>query len=106
MYIPKKYGQSKVDKCPFCSQQATTYNSQKVPTCPKHKDSALGGMKCACGSWLEMKSGKFGIFFTCLKCGNMSLRKVLEINECQKEKETEKERVIETVRPDDPRYFD
>ncbi len=112
MYIPKKYGQSRVDKCPFCGQQATAYNAQKVPTCLKHKDSGLGEMKCSCGSWLEMKSGKFGIFFTCLKCGNMNLKKVLEINECKKEmadgkeKEAKKDRAVETVYPDDPRYFD
>lgn len=108
MYIPKRYGQSKVDKCPFCNQQATTKNKQDIPVCLRHKESVLEEMKCVCGSWLERRNGKFGVFFTCLKCGNLNMNKVLEINEAIKLKQdsAKKERVIETVTPDDPRYFD
>ncbi len=109
MYIPKRYGQSKVDRCPFCSQQATTKNKQQIPVCARHKDSVLNDMKCACGSWLEMRNGKYGIFFSCLKCGNMNLRKVLEMNEARdansKNTTEKKERVVETVDCYDPRYF-
>lgn len=115
MYIPKRYGQSKIEQCPFCQRQATAMNRQKVPVCPIHRGEILDDMKCACGSGLEMLHGKFGIFFSCMKCGKMNLRKVLEFNvvkpkiknenfsrrneEIQSKKET-------TVRSDDPRYFE
>src|SRR3989338_499904 len=80
MYIPKKYGQSRVDVCPFCRKQATFINRQKVPVCAAHKEELLDDLKCACGSPLEILHGKFGVFFSCIKCGNMNLKKVLEIN--------------------------
>lgn len=114
MYIPKKYGQSKVDRCPFCSEQATTINSQKVPVCMRHKESILNEMKCACGSYAEMKSGKFGIYFSCLKCGNINLKKVLELNEVEdmnkpknEFRRTPQSRTPKeiTIRSDDPDYF-
>ncbi|MFH1399041.1 MAG: hypothetical protein ABIG95_02935 [Candidatus Woesearchaeota archaeon] len=100
MYIPKKYGKSRVDKCPFCGQQATTLNSQKLPVCTSHKNTQLNDLKCACGSYLEIKHGKFGVFFVCINCGNINLTKALELNSCQSE------RKVITVRSDDPLYFD
>ena len=117
MFIPKKYGQSKIDKCPFCQKQATIKNKQGLPVCTDHKQELLDGLKCLCGSNLEMLSGKFGIFFSCFKCGNISLRKALEINDVkprvkqeniysgQSSKETSGRKEI-TIRSDDPRYFD
>ena len=30
---------------------------------------------------MELKSGKYGVYFNCIDCGNMNLKKVLEINE-------------------------
>ena len=110
MFIPKKYGQSKIDICPFCRKQATSMNKQNVPVCASHKDEILDDMKCVCGSTLDTLHGKYGIFFSCIKCGNMNLKKVLEFNiikpknkpdnkiDCQKKEIT--------VRSDDPRYFD
>jgi hypothetical protein len=80
MRIPKKYGQSRVDKCPFCDKQATTTNDQMIPVCLAHKKEFLDDMKCICGEELDVRVGKFGVFFSCMKCGNMNLRKVLEIN--------------------------
>ena len=80
MYIPKRYGQSKIDICPFCQKQATTLNKQQVPVCASHKEEMLDDLKCVCGSTLDMLQGKFGVFFSCMKCGNMNLRKVMEIN--------------------------
>ena len=114
MYIPKKYGQSKVDKCPLCQKQATTMNRQKVPVCPAHKEELLDDLKCVCGSTLEMMHGKFGIFFSCIKCGNMNLRKVLEFNAIKPKSNSGKTFSMKnkndgktiTVRSDDPRYFD
>ena len=122
MHIPNKYGKSKVDNCPFCQKQAITLNSQKVPVCLTHKEESLDGFKCACGSTLELLNGKFGVFFSCIKCGNMNLRKVLEINAIktksnneiknshqekpyQKKEQTQTKKEI-TVRSDDPKYFD
>jgi len=114
MYIPKKYGQSKIDKCPFCQKQATFVNRQKVPVCTAHKEERLDDLKCVCGSVLEMLHGKFGVFFSCIKCGNMNLKKVLEFNvvkpkmnnkiffQRNEKTQTKKETM---VRSDDPRYF-
>ena len=117
MYIPKKYGESKVDKCPFCQKQATAKNRQNVPVCQSHKEEVLDGLKCACGSTLEILDGKFGVFFSCIKCGNMNMKKVLEINSIKPRlignngnytqksfKQPNKKEI--TVRSDDPRYFD
>ena len=81
MRIPKRYGESRIDRCPFCDQQATTLNRQQIPVCHKHRDSVLNEMKCLCGGFLELKSGKYGVYFNCIDCGNMNLKKVIEINE-------------------------
>ena len=115
MFIPKKYGQSKIDNCPFCGKQATILNKQNVPVCPPHKNEKIGDLKCVCGSTLELMNGKFGIFFSCIKCGNMNLRKVLEFNTVkpkmnnenfsQRNEKTQAKKEM-TVRSDDPRYFD
>ena len=80
MYIPKRYGQSKVDLCPFCRKEATTKNSQQVPVCYKHKASILKNLTCFCGDYLELKDVKFGIYFNCTNCGNINIRKALEMN--------------------------
>ncbi|MBI3026640.1 hypothetical protein HYY70_00870 [Candidatus Woesearchaeota archaeon] len=113
MYIPKKYGQSKIDKCPFCQKHATAMNSQKVPVCQLHKEEMLDNLRCVCGSPLETLHGKFGVFFSCMKCGNMNLRKTLEfnsikpkINNTAKNNEKNQAKKETTVRSDDPRYFD
>ncbi len=117
MFIPKKYGQSKIDLCPFCQKHATIKNSQKVPVCSAHKEQILDDVKCLCGSTLEMLNGKFGIFFSCIKCGSMNLKKVLEFstitpkvivnygNYSKKTAHTNGRKEI-IVRSDDPRYFD
>ena len=117
MHIPKRYGQSKIEKCPFCGRQALIKNKQDVPVCQDHKNYSLDELKCMCGKSLEMRSGKWGIFFSCLNCGNLNLRKALEINEGAPKQERNKEgteakteqprsapREI-TIRSDDPDYF-
>ncbi len=80
MYIPKRYGESKVNKCPFCGNAAYYKNAQDVPVCKDHKDKKVNDMKCACGSWLDMKQGKYGVFYVCLHCGPVNMRKALDIN--------------------------
>ncbi len=115
MFIPKKYGQSRIDKCPFCDRQGIILNGQKIPVCQSHKENLVQDMKCTCGSNLEIKNGKFGAFFSCIKCGNMNMKKALDINPIkQMGKANEKPQVkpdeqrnrVETIRSDDPRYFD
>lgn len=86
MYIPKRYGESKTNKCPFCEKDAFSQNKQKIPTCKEHKDTLLQEVQCVCGSWLDMREGKYGVFFTCINCGALNLRKVLEMNNIQKQK--------------------
>jgi hypothetical protein len=81
MYIPKRYGDSKKEACPFCKKQATTVSKEGIPVCVEHKNASLPEMKCACGSTLDLKNGKFGVFYNCLSCGNQSLSRVLEIND-------------------------
>ena len=113
MRIPKKYGESKVDKCPFCQRHATAVNSQKVPVCQSHRHEKLDNLKCICGMELEMLHGKFGTFFSCVKCGSISMKKAMEYNDVkpkmqagnfsQNAKSQSREM---TVRSDDPRYFD
>ena len=134
MHIPKRYGQSKIDKCPFCQKHATTLNKQGVPVCASHKEELIDDLKCVCGSTLDMLQGKFGVFFSCMKCGNMNLRKVMEINDIKpksnsynnndndsnNKKDNSNKKIYNqsnkkdflqirkeiTIRSDDPRYFD
>lgn len=82
MFIPKKkvYGDSKVPECPFCGRQSTTRNWQNVPTCKDHKEMELPAMRCVCGEYLDLRVGKFGPYFNCMKCGNVNFKKGLEIN--------------------------
>jgi hypothetical protein len=74
----KVYGQSKIENCPFCEERALSMNKQGVATCTKHKDRTLD-IKCSCGSWLDIRPGKWGAYANCVSCGNMSLRKALAL---------------------------
>lgn len=80
MRIPKRYGQSKIDKCPFCERTATTKNLQGIPVCESHKKNNLENLKCACGEWLDVQTGKYGAYFRCFNCGNVSFQKAMEMN--------------------------
>lgn len=80
MYIPKRYGQSKIDSCPFCGRIATVKNAQDIPVCAKHKNTPLPDLKCSCNSYLDLRNGKFGAYFHCLNCGNINMRKALALN--------------------------
>lgn len=76
----KVYGSYQENKCPFCSSTATVRNSQGVPVCQRHKNENLEGMKCVCGMPLDIREGKYGVFFTCISCGPINMKKGLEIN--------------------------
>ena len=126
MYIPKRYGESRLEQCPFCGKQATVRNKQKIPVCQAHRNSILDDLKCACGSYLETKVGKFGLYFNCPKCGNVNPKRALEMNPAKtkvanaeaeggaakshpetssaapKDRQKQKEFAIS---PDDPDYF-
>ena len=94
MFIPKRYGQSKVDLCPFCRKDATTKNSQQVPVCYAHKASILKDLTCFCGDYLELRDGKFGIYFNCTNCGNINIKKALDMNpELGKEPKTQEKTI-------------
>ncbi len=80
MHIPKRYGQSRIDLCPFCKKEATTKNKQQIPVCYAHKASILKELTCFCGDHLELKDGKFGVYFNCVNCGNINIKKALEMN--------------------------
>jgi hypothetical protein len=90
MYIPKKYGAYRKDCCPFCGRQAVTENSQGVPVCIGHKNKNLPDMKCACGEYLDVCKGKWGPYFRCMNCGNISFSKALEMNPSLEDKEEKK----------------
>lgn len=115
MYIPKKYGLSKIDKCPFCNKTGVVKNVQGIPVCQKHAKTKLDEIKCVCGNWLELCSGKWGPYFRCANCGNINFKKGLEMNSGAKVQKIEtKEAVrssVETkkeirITSDDARFFD
>ncbi|MBR9690691.1 hypothetical protein GOV08_03320 [Candidatus Woesearchaeota archaeon] len=71
----KVYGQSKVEKCGVCTQNAYHKNSQGLPVCKEHKNKVLEEKKCVCGESLEIKNSKWGAFFLCRNCGPISKSK-------------------------------
>jgi len=80
MYIPKRYGESRIDNCPFCGKIGVTKNNQGIPVCNAHKEETLKDIKCLCGEWLDIQEGKFGAYFRCMNCGNISFKKAMESN--------------------------
>ncbi len=84
MRIPKRYGQSKSELCPFCGKNGVTQNSQGISVCTNHKNDKLFDVKCLCGEWLDVKKGKWGPYFNCMKCGNINFKKGMEMNQNKK----------------------
>ena len=124
----KVIGQYQTPECPFCGKRALAVNSQKVPVCVEHKNKLIPEKRCSCGSWLDLRHGKYGPYFNCIKCGNLSYAKgterasIVETKEevgsknqdlgsvirdmtNEKTEERSKERTSEVVSPFDPRYF-
>lgn len=81
MYRKKVYGYSQETSCPFCGDKATSKNTQGIPVCSDHTEKELLDLKCLCGEYLDLKFGKYGPFFTCMKCGIVSLKKAMEYND-------------------------
>ncbi len=80
MFIKKKYGEYRIDECPFCDKIAVVKNKQGIPVCKIHKDFELKDLKCICGECLDVKSGKWGSYFYCMNCGNVNFKKGLDMN--------------------------
>jgi hypothetical protein len=76
----KVYGQSSIAACPFCGGASYAKNGQGVAVCMKHKDLNLPDLKCVCGGWLDIREGKFGTFYTCMKCGAINQQKMMLVN--------------------------
>lgn len=77
----KTYGDYKVSYCPFCEKIATQKNEQGLEVCRLHTKEKIEEIKCTCGSWLETRSGKFGPYFHCFKCGNINYNKGMAMKE-------------------------
>ena len=89
MYRRKSYGESRIDTCAFCGSRATTKNKQGQLVCRMHKDQVMEDIRCTCGSWLENKSGKWGPYYNCINCGNISFDKAMEMKEINARKKAE-----------------
>lgn len=128
MFRKKVYGEYKEEKCPFCSKMATAKNRQGVPVCLAHKDELLENMRCICGELLDIRDGKYGIYFQCLNCGPQSPSKIFSLNNpgdetlpykvntkkgsttkspsnAKKSQSRKNPRPVQEIYPDDPRYF-
>ncbi len=81
MRITKRYGQSMPSQCPFCEKQATAMSSEGVAVCQAHKNQNLPELKCVCGEAVELRKGKHGIYFFCYNCGNVSSKRIFEVND-------------------------
>lgn len=112
MYLRKQYGESRIDGCPFCGKPSTCKNSQDVPVCVSHKNLKLDGLRCICGSFLDVLGGKWGPYCRCPNCGNVKFKRVLEMNPNllkqaeapaaeKKEKAEPKKREVEVIRSDE-----
>ena len=77
MYRKRIYGSSQENACPFCGKEANLKSKQGIPVCKDHQTDNLE-IKCVCGEILDVMDGKFGTYFNCFKCGNISLRKGLK----------------------------
>ncbi len=76
----KEYGSSQTASCIFCGAAAYSKNTQGFLVCSTHKTIQVGSCKCICGQWLDERDGKYGRFFSCVRCGAMNLRRVKEMN--------------------------
>jgi len=94
MYRRKRYGESQILNCPFCGSLAHSKNKQGVPVCSKHKERELANLKCICGEELEVRESKWGAYFFCINCGNLSFNKGMEANPQIKQNNQEKKEIV------------
>ncbi len=113
-HAKKVYGQSMLPHCTFCGRTATQKTKAGLEVCYQHINENLAEIKCACGNMLEQRSGKFGPYFNCIRCGNINFKKAMEINSMMASKEKakaqpflEKKTPTETIITSrDVEYFD
>jgi hypothetical protein len=48
-------------------------------------------IRCACGDILDQRAGKFGPYFNCMACGNISFAKAMELKALQVPKKAPKQ---------------
>ena len=103
MRLPKRYGSYQVPKCPFCSRQAIAKNREGVPVCSPHRYQSLPDLKCSCGEYVDLKTGKWGPYFSCFKCGNVRFDRIMEVNDVTlaEEPESDSKPRQTTVRSDE-----
>ena len=66
-----------MEKCIVCDKHATKYNSQQLPVCKIHQDHEALNLNCPiCKEYLDVRKGKYGTFFTCMKCGIVNRTKL------------------------------
>ncbi|MBS3124149.1 hypothetical protein J4437_05980 [Candidatus Woesearchaeota archaeon] len=82
-FAKKSYGQYKEVHCTFCEKMATQYTENQLPVCRLHLKGKMEEFKCLCGSWLEQRSGKYGPYFNCIKCGIVNYKKGMEMRKLQ-----------------------
>lgn len=76
----KQYGNYTTDTCPLCGARAYTKNDAGVAVCKAHKNAPMPNWKCPCGSWVDLRSGKYGNYAYCSSCGPQNMRKIMEFN--------------------------
>ncbi len=81
MRMKKVYGQSRKDVCVWCGKVATVQNEAGLLVCVEHKNREMPAIRCTCGDWLDLKAGKYGPYFNCFNCGNISFAKGMELKE-------------------------
>jgi len=63
----KTYGSYQQSTCPYCGSAAMSKNEIGLSVCKNHIKTDSLDIKCSCGSWLDVKEGKWGTFFSMRK---------------------------------------
>lgn len=90
MRIPKRFDGGRQDTCPFCGKNATVTTGEGLLVCSDHRNDSLPFIRCTCGEILEQRAGKFGPYFNCFSCGNISFAKGMELKAMQVPKKSPK----------------
>ena len=83
----KQYGSYQLKNCVFCGRVATQLNKEGVYVCYRHLKDKIVEQKCVCGNVLELRKGKYGTYFNCVSCGNLSFDKGLTVKDKEKKRE-------------------
>lgn len=97
----KQYGSYKTDICIVCGAQAFKTNAQGLPTCKRHMETDMPNLRCLCGDPVEIRTGKYGAYAFCMRCGNKNLKKILEMNPEQAQSRAEQR--VPSKEPDEKR---